>query len=62
MQPVMPKMSNQLAIAAAASTLALAAFALDAPSARHGNANGAGLMSASAALPTPSYSLPALLR
>ncbi len=61
MQLVMPKMSSQLTLAAAASTLALAAFALSSPSIGRDAHGAASMVPAVAEMPAP-LSLPSLLR
>jgi hypothetical protein len=57
----MRKMSSQLIVAATASTLAMAAFALTAPVVEHGSQSGASVVPAVAGLPAPT-SLPSFLR
>jgi hypothetical protein len=64
MKPIMPKTSPQLIISALASTLAMAALALQGPSiVASGDDQSSGLvdLSATVAIPSPGSILPALL-
>ncbi|WP_188644646.1 hypothetical protein [Tsuneonella deserti] len=54
----MPKMSPQLMLSAAASVLAMAAFAVSGPGGDRDLTLGAGASPIMASLPAPSFSLP----
>ena len=54
-------MSTKLIVSATASTLAMAALALGAPSMSHSAHDGAGSSPIEAGLPAPSFALPYLL-
>jgi hypothetical protein len=62
MKLVMPKMSSKLIFSAAVSTLAMAAFAIGAPTISLRAHAGAGSAPAIAGLPAPSPALPFLFR
>ena len=62
MKPVMTKMSPKLILSALASTLAMAAFAINPPAVDHDARPGAGMSPAMAELPAPTPALPSLLR
>ena len=58
----MPKTSPKLIISAVASTLAMAAFAIGAPTVEAQAQGGASIVPAMAELPAPTFALPSLLR